>query len=118
MKLRQFVVENYRISLHYKAGIAKVALQSTDSHFTVHCYRMKVEDMREAFALYKAYNQFVDVHHTYDLLAFAINKNYGASIVGRYLDELVSEIELIKQKVKDMEEEEQYVFGNRSSSFQ
>lgn len=106
MKLRQFVVENYRVSLHYKAGIAKVALESTDNHFAVHCYCTQVEDMREAFILYQAYSRFIESH--YVLLNFAIYEHYGAEIVGCYLDELTSEIQTVVQQMKEVQADEKH----------
>lgn len=108
MKLRQFVVENYRVSLHYKAGITKVALESVDNHFTVHCYCTQVEDMREAFILYQAYSRFVESHYVYVLLNFAIHEHYGVEIVGCYLDELISEIQTVVQQMKEVQADEKH----------
>lgn len=108
MKLRQFVVENYRVSLHYKAGIAKVALESVYNHFTVHCYCKQVEDMHEAFILYQAYSRFIESHYVYVLLNFAIREHYAAEIVGCYLDELTSEIQTVVQQMKEVQADEEH----------
>lgn len=64
--------------------------------------------MREAFILYQAYSRFIESHYVYVLLNFAIHEHYGAEIVGCYLNELISEIQTVVQRMKEVQADEKH----------
>lgn len=94
------------IKLHYRHGIATVVFHDDTVSKVIHSYEKVVADLYEVFTLYKAYERFIGIMG-WHLLAAYLAGEYGVSIEGKPVEQVVKEI--VEAQQKELGEMGEYV---------